>query len=76
MTEAQFIREFANNLQGELEYSYTSQKELSEMTGITESAISRYVNGERMPSLKNVIKIARALECSVGDLIDLDADVK
>ena len=76
MTEAQFIREFANNLQGELEYSYTSQKELSEMTGITESAISRYVNGERIPSLKNVIKIARALECRVGDLIDLDADVK
>lgn len=38
-----------------------SQRELSEMTGITQVTISRYVNGLRIPSATNLKAIADAL---------------
>ena len=59
-----------------------SQKELAEMTGITESAISRYVKGERVPRGTNLIKIAKALETTADELLigdremDKESDLK
>ena len=38
-----------------------TQKELAEKSGLTESSISRYFNGERSPVLKNAEKMASAL---------------
>ena len=59
-----------------------SQKELAEMTGITESAISRYVKCERVPRGTNLIKIAKALETTADELLigdremDKESDLK
>lgn len=38
-----------------------TQRELAEKSGITESSISRYFNGERNPNIKNAEKMASAL---------------
>ena len=71
MTELEFMRRFGKNLAGALEYNGTTQRELSEDTGITDSTISYYVRGLRMPSIKNLVNIAIALECEIDDLIDV-----
>ncbi len=46
-----------------------SQKELAEATGLTESAVSRYVKGERVPRGINLMKIANALSITVDQLL-------
>ncbi|MFC0265706.1 helix-turn-helix domain-containing protein [Alloscardovia macacae] len=45
-----------------------SQKDLSDKTGITPAAISRYANGERAPRPIMLAKIAKALDTSPEDL--------
>lgn len=45
-----------------------SQKDLAEMTGLTQSAISHYIKGDRVPRGDNLFKIAEALWVSVDDL--------
>lgn len=48
-----------------------SQKKLSELTGISEITISKYMNGTSTPSLFNARKIARALNVDINELIDI-----
>ncbi|MEE3393493.1 MAG: helix-turn-helix transcriptional regulator [Lachnospiraceae bacterium] len=52
-----------------------TQKELSEMTGITESAISHYVKGDRVPRGANLVKIAKALGTTADDLLSGDHEM-
>ncbi len=52
-----------------------SQKRLSEMTGITESAISHYIKGDRVPRGMNLIKISEALGISADSLIKDDREM-
>lgn len=46
-----------------------TQKQLSSMTGITESAISRYISGDRVPRGVNLVKIAKALGTTTDNLL-------
>ncbi len=46
-----------------------SQTELAKKTGLEPSAISHYECGRRVPSLKNLIKLAKALNVSVNVLL-------
>jgi len=52
-----------------------SQKQLSEMTGITESAISHYIKGDRVPRGTNLVKIAKALGTTADDLLSGDKEM-
>ncbi len=52
-----------------------SQKQLSEMTGITESAISHYIKGDRVPRGANLVKIAKALGTTADDLLSGDKEM-
>lgn len=52
-----------------------SQKRLSEMTGITESAISHYIKGDRVPRGTNLVKIAKALGTTADDLLSGDKEM-
>lgn len=53
-----------------LELSGLSQKQLAEKAGVTEAAISRYINGLREPRAITVAAIARALGVSVNDITE------
>lgn len=45
------------------------QKELAELTGLSESAISQLESGKRLPSYETLLKIAEALDCESADLL-------
>ena len=58
-----------------------NQKELAEKSGVTESAISHYIKGDRVPRGVNLKKIAVALNTTVDDILgscgaeDKDVDI-
>ena len=45
------------------------QIELARVTGISQTVLSRYINEWRMPTVKNIVKIANALNVDVGVLV-------
>ena len=57
-----------NNLKTILMLQNKTQRDVSEATGITECAISRYISGERNPNGANMIKIANYLDLDVQDV--------
>lgn len=74
-------KEITNRITALLSRLNMSQKELSVATGITESAISHYVKGDRVPRGVNLMKIAKALDTTVDYLLgnaedDREKDLK
>lgn len=65
MTEEECRKEFGIRLRKLMFRKGVTQAELSDMTGIQQSALSNYITGKTSPSFYNVDKIAKALECSV-----------
>ena len=49
-----------------------SQQELADKARLDKSSISRYLNGERLMSLKAAVNISQALGIEVSDLVDFD----
>jgi len=47
-----------------------TQKQLSQLSGITESSISRYLHSEQRPRMDIVVNIAKALHVETGYLLD------
>lgn len=43
--------------------------DISRKTGITQAALSRYINGKRIPKINSVIKIAKALNVPIELLL-------
>lgn len=60
-----------NKLKAMLDESNMTQKDLADMSGLTEAMISRMVNGSRYGSLKSWIKICEALQCSLDEIIEI-----
>ena len=60
---------FHTCLKNLLEDKHITQKELCNLTGLTESTVSRYVNGSRLPSALSLKKIADALDVTPTDLL-------
>ena len=70
MTELDWLDAFGDNLVYMMKSSNVTQRELSYFTGLSESAISSYINKRKIPGIKAIINIADALECTVAELID------
>lgn len=51
-----------------LKEKHISQKDLAMMVGVTESALSRYINNEREPKLEVLANMATALDTTVDYL--------
>lgn len=49
-----------------------SQAKLAEKSGIEPSHISHYECGRRIPSVPNLIKLSKALNCTMEDLTNED----
>lgn len=70
MTETEWMDIFRRNLiELMIERGY-SQGDLAESIGVSDSTISRYLNGERIPSLKSILNLTYELDVSLDDLID------
>jgi transcriptional regulator with XRE-family HTH domain len=72
MSEMEWLRIFANNLNYYLEAYGLSQNELAKRAGLEQGSISRYVSATQMPGIKAVVNIANALRISVDELINFD----
>ena len=59
-----------------LENLGTNQKEFAEKTGITEAAMSRYLQGTRIPHAGTLIAIANATHVSIDWLLGFGSDEK
>lgn len=46
-----------------------TQEQLAELVGVTYQAISHYESGRRFPNRETLLKIAKALNCTVDEII-------
>lgn len=65
MSEEECRKEFGERLRKIMNRRGISQDKLSEITGITQASISKYINGTRTPTFFTADKLAKALDCSV-----------
>lgn len=68
MTEIEFLDIFRENLSDMMRGARMNQKDLSSKSGLAESTISRYLTGERMPTLNAFVNLCYALNCAADDL--------
>ena len=57
-----------------MEGKHLSQKELANLSGITEASMSKYLSGERTPRIDVVVNIANALGVTTDELIGNDIE--
>ena len=72
MTEEQWRQEFAKKLRYKMNSQSVSQKELSDLSGVSETSISRYLAGTQEPKVYALTQIARALKASIFELIPIN----
>ena len=70
MNQQEWLNIFGDNLVSILEEEQISQKELSRLTGLSESTISRYINKLQMPTVRAIINISYALDWSFEDMLN------
>lgn len=68
-TDAGWKKEFARRLRKKIAMRGISQTNISELTGISQPLLSLYTQGKSLPSAQKVSSLAKALNCSVNDLI-------
>lgn len=70
MSELEWMEIFSRNLVDMMKEARITQHDLSDMIGVSEGTISKYIHKQRMPSVKVIINIAYALDCDFDDLLD------
>lgn len=74
MSEQEWLDIFGDNLRYILdEYGYT-REQFAEATGISQATISRYINKQKIPSLKNIINMSLELGIDMEDFIMFGGD--
>ena len=68
-TDVGWKKEFARRLQKKIAMKGINQISLSEITGISQPLLSLYTQGKTLPSVQKASDLAKALNCSVNDLI-------
>ena len=71
MSELEWLDIFSDNLRDLMEERGYSQRDLAEATGLSESAISMYLNKQRIPNVRAITNIVYELGLSFDDLLDL-----
>lgn len=70
MGEVEWLHMFGDNLKCLLYEANMTQRELARELDVAESTISRYISGEQLPSIKNVVNISYVLDCDVSEMVD------
>ena len=76
MKKQKWLDDFAYNLFEMMDYTNTSQRELSELTGLSRQTIIRYLSGSTAPSMIAILNISKALDCEIEELINMDEIVE
>lgn len=72
MTEQEWRNRFAFILRKKMRNKNMTQRDLAEAVGITECAISKYIQAKRTPRPNIISKLALVLECTTDELIRFD----
>ena len=72
VSEEELTYEFSKRLHSRMLYLGINQIKLSEMTGISQGAISSYIRGLHVPNLYTLMKLSKALKCDPSDLFYQD----
>ncbi|MBL6693608.1 MAG: helix-turn-helix transcriptional regulator [Proteobacteria bacterium] len=67
-------RKLINNLESIRKSAGLTQKDLSDLAGVSRVSINAIENGVYVPSTVLALKIAKTLKCSVEDLFQLTAN--
>lgn len=67
--EKEFMCEFGIRLRNIMRWNRITQSQLSEKSGISQPRISQYATGQATPSIYTVNRLAKALGCSVDELV-------
>lgn len=70
ITDEECRNVFAANLAEMMRTRGFTQTELAIRTGLSSAIISKYLNGKAIPSIANLKKIARALDCHYDELLE------
>lgn len=70
LTEEEWNMEFASRLTEIMQTKRWTQASLADATGISQGMIGKYVRGESIPSIRNLVKMTKAMNYSPEDLID------
>lgn len=71
VSEEEWRKVFSDRLHNRLYSLGMSQETLSEITGISRVTLSKYFNGKATPSAYNSKKLAEALKCPIGELLEV-----
>lgn len=75
MQEQEWIEKFRRNLDHILyERGYT-QKDFAKALGVTQAAVSYWVDGKRAPSVYSLINMSYLLHMSIDELVDFGEPV-
>ena len=70
MSEVEWLDIFSTNLKEIMEEQGYTQRDLANDIGVSESAISNYVKGTKIPGIKVLINMAYEFDISLDDLMD------
>ena len=75
MDELEWLDVFGDNLARMLYEAKYTQRDLAEMTGLSEGTICKYLKKQQMPGVRALINIAYALDCKLDDLMDFGQSI-
>ena len=70
MSEVEWLDIFSTNLKEIMEEQGYTQRDLANDIGVSESAISNYAKGTKIPGIKVLINMAYEFDISLDDLMD------
>ncbi len=70
MTEQEWIDIFSSNLRDIMNERGFTQKSLADAIGVSQPAISGYLKGRCMPTVKVVVNLVYVLGCDFEELMD------
>ena len=70
MSEIEWMHIFGDNLVDIMAERGYNQEQLADATGLTQATISKYINKKQIPSIKAIINLAYALDCTTDELIE------
>jgi len=70
LTELEWLDDFGFNLKALIQEEGITQREFADELGLDKSTISKYISGERIPSIFILINMAYLLDCGLEDLVD------
>ncbi len=67
--ETMAIEIFSDNLRDIMEDARINQSELAKVSHLTQGTISKYLKKQQMPTMKAIMNLCYALNCSYQDLL-------